>query len=288
MWTETVIATRRLDAPALVAGQGKPLVCLHGFPDHPRTFEPLAAELVPRGWRVIAPFGRGYHEQTRTGEAYYDAATLVADAAALCAAISPNGPVPVVGHDWGATVVYGLASAFPEHLAAGVAMAVPPPESMATILSDPAQLQRSFYIWFFQLDDLPELVLGSGPELIDFLWRTWSPGLTAVPHRDAVHQVFADPDTVTAALGYYRALFDERYRDPELDDLRAHMSRGPAPPVLLLGGADDGCLDARFIAQAADALPDWCRTEVLDGCGHFLHLERPAAVAARIDDWLRR
>lgn len=288
MWTETVIATDRLDVPAYTAGDGRPLLCLHGFPDHPRTFEPLAAELVPRGWRVVAPFMRGYHEAVRPEPAYYDSATFVADAEALIRAISPAGPIPVVGHDWGATVVYGLASAYPERMSSGVAMAVPPLASMARLLADPAQLQRSFYIWFFQVADLPELVLGSSSDLIDYLWRTWSPGLAEPPHIEAVREAFADPKVAAAAIAYYRALFDDHYRDPGLAGLRAHLSRDPIPPLLVLGGADDGCLSADLLTAATADLPEWCETEVLDGCGHFLHLERSTEVVERIDGWIRR
>ena len=45
---------------ALEAGEGPLLLCLHGFPDDARTFRYQTGPLVEAGWRVVAPFLRGY------------------------------------------------------------------------------------------------------------------------------------------------------------------------------------------------------------------------------------
>ena len=42
------------------------------------------------------------------------------------------------------------------------------------------------------------------------------------------------------------------------------------------------------IAAAIDAAGGTAELHVLDGVGHLLHYERPAACAALIRDWLRR
>ena len=57
-------------------------------------------------------------------------------------------------------------------------------------------------------------------------------------------------------------------------------------PLLQLHGADDGCVlpparpNTRRFAAAY-------RYDVIDGVGHFLHLERPQAIAATASEWLR-
>jgi len=285
MWEPVSIATNRLDVAALAAGDGPPLLALHGFPDHPATFTPLAEHLVGSGWRVVAPFLRGYHPDTMPDEAYYDIGTLTADAVALCDVLSPNAPLPVVGHDWGGFVVYALASAFPQRLSAGVALAVPPAAAAAGAFLAPEQLKRSFYIWLFQQPGYAEAAMADGA-LVDFLWRTWSPELGAPPHHREVHEIFSDPRRTVAAIGYYRAMLSGEHHDPRLGDLRERIA-GPAQlPLLVLGGTDDGTLDPAMIERARDVLPAGSQVDVLDGVGHFLHLERPADVAARIVDWV--
>lgn len=289
MWGETVVATDRMDVPALVAGdeEAKPVLCFHGFPDNPWTFTPLAERLLDRGWRVVAPFLRGFHRDAIPAESHFGGETIVADAVALCRALAGDDPVAVIGHDFGASVVYGLAMAFPERLRAGVAMAVPPLHMFPRMLHDPEQLRQLFYMFFFQLEDWPERVLGTSSDLIDFLWRTWSPGLAEPEHMDAVRAQFTDPEIIRCTLGYYRANFQQEYRDPALSELRNQAPRELQVPVLVLGGTDDGCVKAEHMRAASAEVPEHCRVEVLDGVGHFLHLEAPDAVAERIDRWLR-
>lgn len=283
MWEAIEIATERGPFPALAAGDGEPLLCLHGFPDGPETFAPLAERLVGR--RVVAPFLRGYHPSTAATD-YFDGGTLAADTAALCEAVAGGDPADVVGHDWGALAVYGVTAAFPERVARAVAMAVPPPLTIARLGFDPAQLRRSFYIWFFQLEGLPEHVLTSSSDFVDELWRTWSPELAEPPHLSLVRERLADPAIARCALGYYRAMFDDRWADPKLSDVRHRVAGMPQRPILVIGGRADGCLDGRFMEQAATDLAAGSRIEVLDGAGHFMHLDRPETVAQLVADWL--
>src|SRR5689334_24386162 len=101
---EIVIRTDRLDFPALAWGSGEPVLCWHGFPDHPATFGPLAEHLVAAGRRVIAPFLRGMHPATADAVTYVGGLTLASDAAAVAEAVAPGG-VDMIGHDIGAGMV---------------------------------------------------------------------------------------------------------------------------------------------------------------------------------------
>ena len=57
-------------------------------------------------------------------------------------------------------------------------------------------------------------------------------------------------------------------------------------PLLYLQGADDGCLDPRWAGLVSDRLPSGGRVAMITGAGHFLHLERPDVVNARILEFL--
>jgi pimeloyl-ACP methyl ester carboxylesterase len=135
---EITIQTDRLAFPALAAGSGPPVVCWHGFPDHPATFGPLAEQLVAAGRRVIAPFLRGHHPDTADAVTYIDGITLAADAAAVAAALSDDG-VDMIGHDIGCGMVHRVAAAWPERVRRAVTMSVPPPAVLASVLADSAQ-----------------------------------------------------------------------------------------------------------------------------------------------------
>jgi pimeloyl-ACP methyl ester carboxylesterase len=61
----------------------------------------------------------------------------------------------------------------------------------------------------------------------------------------------------------------------------------PPIPTYYLHGVDDGAIGAELLADAATHLPAAGSTfELVEGAGHFLHLERPHVVADKILDWL--
>lgn len=278
---EIVIPTDRLDFPALAAGDGPIVVLWHGFPDHPRSFGPLADHLVAAGRRVVAPFLRGHHPATFDQLPFSDGLTLAADAAAVNAALSPE-PLDVIGHDIGAGVAGRLAAVWPERVRRVITMSVPPPAALRTIFNDPAQQQRFFYLFMFQVPGVAESLLND--TLLDYLWRTWSPGLEVPSY---VRAMYADPTLRSNSLRLYRANFDRSLHDPALASL-AKISEQPASiPMLVLAGADDGCITPENYADAATALAPGSRVEIVAGAGHFLQLDRPDEVAALTLGWLR-
>lgn len=255
-----------------------PLLFLHGFPDHPPTAAPFLAALAATGRRVVAPWLRGYAPSPLAGP--YDLATLADDALALCAALGP-GPVELVGHDWGAAITYAVCARAPERVRRAVAMSVPHPATFLDGLRDPAQLARSAYMALFQIPGAGALAAAADFAFIDRLWARWSPGYRLpAAERRALHACLAA--SWPAPLGYYRAALRP------VGGLRTRLSAARAvvaAPLLQLHGADDGCIapvarddDARFAAPRV--------REVLPGLGHFLHVEAPARVAARVAAYL--
>ena len=86
----------------------------------------MAQALVEAGYRTIVPYLRGYHPDTFVPGRPYDALTLAEDAVGLLDALSIDS-ASLVGHDWGATLVYGAAALAPERVDALVAIAIPHP-----------------------------------------------------------------------------------------------------------------------------------------------------------------
>ena len=283
------VAANDIDVAYVDAGRGESVLLLHGFPDIATTFTPLIERLVAAGYRCVAPWLRGYWP-TGLGR-FYDEGSLVADAIGLVEALDLS-PVRIVGHDWGGDVVYGLASARPDLVASGVAMAAPHTRSLrANRRADYDQLRRQFYMWMFQVPGLAESVLPEdGWEFVRRLWEEWSPGWEPPgAHVTTVIETLGRPGVLEAAVAYYRALFDAALRDPARDDLRIAVEAGPVPrPTLLLMGERDGCISPGMAHGSGRAFEGPYSIETLEGCGHFLHLERPDEVAARIIDWFER
>ena len=279
-----------LEFAYLTAGGDGPLaLCLHGFPDTPHTWRHLLPRLADGGYRAVAPFSRGYAPTGVPADGVYQTGALAADANALHDALGGDRDAVIIGHDWGAVATYGAAAHEPHRWARVVGMAVPPAGAIAAaFMTNIDQLQRSWYMFFFQ-HPLSEFVVPANDfAFVERLWSQWSPGYdpsTDLPH---LRQSLADPSNLQAALGYYRAALGNGRVDARFDDAQAATSRVPPQPTLYLHGRDDGAIGVE-VAEAAEAITAddaHVTVEVLDDCGHFLHLERPDGVNDRVMEFL--
>jgi pimeloyl-ACP methyl ester carboxylesterase len=261
-------------------------LCLHGFPDAAPTWNSLLATLGDAGFHAVAPWLRGYAPTQVPSDGVYQTGAIVADANSLHDALGGSSDAVVIGHDWGAIATYGIAVSAPEKWRRFATMAVPPSGALGMGFLSYKQLQRSWYMFFFQ-HPLSDMAVGMNDlEFIDGLWADWSPGFDASPHIGAVKDALRDPANLAAAIGYYRATLGDGPKDPALDDLQAATGGTPTQPVLYMHGRDDGCLGVDLTTNAAMFLSPESRVEVLDGCGHFLQVERPDLVNKLVLDWV--
>jgi pimeloyl-ACP methyl ester carboxylesterase len=263
-------------------------LCLHGYPDTAWTWRHLGPHLAAQGWRVVAPFTRGYGPTDLAPDGAYQLGALVRDAEGLYRELGGDERAVLIGHDWGAETGYMVGAHSPGRFARFVGLAVPPTATLqfrsplAFVRDLPLigrQLRMSWYMFFQLLPGISERML---PRVIPKLWADWSPGYDAREDVDAVYRALEGEGRRTAALRYYRALFLPWMRDDEYAAEQAHELDVPAAPVLYLHGEEDGCLDVALAPRAAPLLGPGSRVEVVPGAGHFLHLERPDDVNARI------
>lgn len=214
---------------------------------------------------MIAPWLRGYAPSPCEGP--FDVETHARDVIELIVKIGK--PIDLVGHDWGAAITYTVCALAPELVRRAVTLACPHPRTLIRSLRRPHQLRASWYMAFFQLPLAARLAAARDFALIDRLWRTWSPGFSLDDaRRRALHACLAD--SWPAPIRFYRP---QRFRGEVI-----------TTPVLQLHGADDGCIlppteeDAHRFRERVLA--------IVPGVGHFLHLEDPAGIAARIAAWL--
>ncbi|HEY2225870.1 alpha/beta hydrolase [Actinomycetospora sp.] len=279
-----------LDIAYLTTGpeDGPLAVLLHGYPDTAWSWRHLAPVLAARGYRVVAPFLRGYAPTGLAPDGCYQSGALVADAVALRRALGDRRPALLVGHDWGAVAAYGAAVHAPDLWSRVVTMAVPPLGFAAVAVRRreagivARQLRASWYMLFQQIPGLSEAVL---PRLVTRLWADWSPGYDSTDDVPRVLAALDSPARRTAALRYYRA-WAQRWRQlPRYRREERAVLGTPTHPLLYLYGTDDGCVRAETSALAAGVLPAE-RVVAVPGAGHFLQLEAPERVAEAITAFL--
>jgi len=286
--TMDCIAANNTEFSYLECGSGKLALLLHGFPDTAQTWRHLMPQLANAGYRVVAPFMRGYAPSAVPADGCYQTAMLARDANALHEELGGDGDAVIIGHDWGAPSVYGAAIDAPSRWKKVVGMAVPPTAAFGlAFVQNLEQLKRSWYMFFFQ-HGLADLVVGANNHAyIEMLWRDWSPGYDASFDLDGVKKSLADPKNLQAALGYYRATLGDGYRDPSLKALQDQMgSAVPTQPLLYLHGANDGCIGAEVVEAAKSMSPANVKFAIVKDAGHFLQLEQPEKVNKLICDFI--
>jgi pimeloyl-ACP methyl ester carboxylesterase len=124
----TIVAVNGVELEVFEAGQqhaGNPIVLCHGWPGHAFSWRHQMSALVDAGYHVIVPNQRGYgNSSCPTQVSGYDIEHLTGDLVGLLDHYG-YADATFVGHDWGATVVWGLALLHPERVTDLIALSVP-------------------------------------------------------------------------------------------------------------------------------------------------------------------
>ena len=271
---------------AKAMGEGPVVICLHGFPDNAGSFRHQLPALAEAGFRAISVTLRGYECESIPENGDYSVEAIASDIYAVIDQLD-QGPVHLVGHDWGAAIAYNAAAAAPHHFKSLTTMAVPHAGRFARDgLRIPRQLKLSWYMGFFNLPWVSDWVVRRRDyAFIRNLWRKWSPGWSPAPDViESVIDTLSQPGVLSATLGYYRAALSLSALSASADD--AHY---PVPvPTLALTGERDGCIASDVFERltVASDYPEGMRFHRIAEAGHFLHQEQPKAVNSLLIDWL--
>jgi epoxide hydrolase 4 len=264
------------------AGEGDRLaLLLHGFPQHAVSWHNQVPFLAERGYRVWAVNQRGYGGTSRPRRREdYALDQLTGDIAGLIDA-SGAASVTLIGHDWGALVAWTFAIRRIRPLARLVIINVPHPLCFRRELKTWSQRRKSWYVGFFQMPVLPELLLsaGGGGLLVKML-RDGTRTRDAFP--DAVLGVYcanvSAPGAATAMVNWYRAAGRDVMAARDLDAL-------VDTPTLVIWGEEDvavglPCLDGtdRYVRDL--------RIERLPGVSHWAQEDAPQEVNRLLGEFL--
>ncbi|MEM7700342.1 MAG: alpha/beta fold hydrolase [Pseudomonadota bacterium] len=264
------------------AGEGDHLaLMLHGFPELHYSWRHQMPLLAEMGYRVWAPNLRGYGGTSRP-ETVRDYAMdkLTGDVDALIVA-SGAKKVTLFAHDWGAIIAWAYAITRKTALERLVIMNVPHPKPAQREIKRWHQRKKSWYIYFFQLPFLPELMLGrkGGSAVGDLIAST---SCNRERFGRDVRQVYSEaarrPGARRAMVNYYRAL--ARHRDTlDMGDFRVEV------PTLMVWGEEDVAIHIKCTEGTEDWVSD-LTLKRLPGVSHWVQQDSPDDVNTTLSDWL--
>lgn len=282
------------------------VVLLHGFPESAHSWRHQIGPLADAGYHVLAPDQRGYAFSSAPEDVEaYRVDYLAGDVVAL---LDDTGhdTATVVGHDWGALLLWDLCRLHPDRVNAAIGVSVPytPWPAAPTELFKMASGDRFFYILYFQDVGPAEAELGADVRetMRTILWgasslsadRSLQSELPAAGtgFLDSIRSGVAIPDGLPSWLSEhdldtYTAQFTNSgffgpvswYRNLDADWAIVKDRPFPAIPTAFIGGTADP-VTARnpgYIDSQDGLLPDHRGSIVLDGVGHWTQQEDPDA-----------
>jgi pimeloyl-ACP methyl ester carboxylesterase len=267
-WEHEYVNANSARFHCITQGKGDLILLLHGFPENHYSWRHQMEALGAR-FKVVAPDLRGYNLSERKGP--YDILTLCDDVLGLIRAYGSEQAV-IVGHDWGAIILWSFALQYPQAcqrlIALNVSFIPRGPKPPLEILTD----ARFDYIRFFQKPDEAEALISSDVDGFirsAFMNNAWRKDFIG----DDELKVFADgfrggPEAISPAINYYRN-FNHNW-----EITAHHANQQVMTPTLMLMAEHDPVLPPSMADGIANYVPN-VTVKYLD-CGHWTQQEAPA------------
>jgi pimeloyl-ACP methyl ester carboxylesterase len=298
-----IVQTNGINMHVAEIGDGKPVIFVHGFPELWRSWRKQMPAVAAAGYRAIAPDMRGYGRTDAPKNVEdYDVHQLTGD---LCGLLDDIGAEKAffVGHDWGAWAMWFMALLHPERVEAFANLSVPyQPRSHFPPIERMTELfgENFFYIVYFQevgpaerelSEDVRKTVLRfawsvsgqASSEEFNILPKQGTGFLDQMNDPQAPMDWFTDTDldyfvqefSRTGYFGpvsWYRNIDRNWQTTPQLDGAKITQ------PVVFIAGTKDPVIRMVPPDGMRDWVPDLRKTVLIEGSGHWVHMENPEPV----------
>jgi pimeloyl-ACP methyl ester carboxylesterase len=265
----------------LAAGEGEPVILLHGYAQNSHMWLPLIAALAGTN-TVIAPDLRGFGRSSKPANGYdqpprgYDKKTMAQDIHALAAMLGLKR-IRICGHDIGLMVAYAYGAQFPAEVDR-IAL-------MDAFLPGVGKWENVWLLhdkWHFNFYGETPLKLVKGRERTYFehFWNDFAANpKKSVPERDRrfYAKSYAQPGAMRAGFEVFRA-FEQDGKD------FAGLARTKLPmPMLVLTGEK---ASGEFLIEQGRLVADNVEGVIVKGSGHWLIDEAPGQVIPKLVSFL--
>jgi soluble epoxide hydrolase/lipid-phosphate phosphatase len=300
-----------MDLATYEAGDGPPVILLHGFPELAFSWRHQISALASRGWRAIAPDLRGYGGTDPQGDvASYSLRNLAKDMLGLMDVLEFERAV-IIGHDFGGALAWSMARDHSGRVAGVISLNTPytrrgSQDLVRTMLQHRGETN---YMVMFQQPGIGEVLLQSDVAAT-FRGLMRRPAMTLIQFRNAHSRLHALPMTLFGHeptvmgepilsdkdLAIYINAFEKTgfagalnwYRNLERNWLDTKDIKDKViVPALMVTASDDFFLPPETTAGMERYVPDLeCR--MVENCGYWTQQERPEETNTLILDWLER
>jgi pimeloyl-ACP methyl ester carboxylesterase len=280
-WSHNFIDTNGIKLHYVSHGSGKLMLMLHGFPEFWYSWRHQIEEFS-RDYKAVALDLRGYNESDKPqGVEAYRMSELVEDVKGVIQGLGYEDCI-LVAHDWGGAIAWNFAYTYPELVEKLIVLNIPHPAKFAEGLKTPEQLSKSWYILAFQIPWLPEFLLQLNDyQAIENAFLGMAVDKTAFSQEDldAYKDAAAKRGALTAAINYYRAIFQSLLQSDRQQWGTLNI------PTLTIWGENDTALGKELTYGTGTYVRDW-QIKYIPNCSHWVQQEQPALVNTYIRQFL--
>jgi haloacetate dehalogenase len=283
------LAVNSVEISYVAAGEGEPVLLMHGFPQNKALWAKIAPALVTRGYRVICPDLRGYGQFSKpladADLTNYSFRAMAMDQIALMTSLG-HSRFHVVGHDRGARVAHRLCLDHGTSVMSLTMMDIVPTLELLTDLRK--EVAQSYWHWFFlaQPAPFPEQVIQANPDLFYeaclFGWGGAKAEDFALEQLAACRASWHDPDSIAGSCNDYRAALNMDSANDQAD-----RSRLVETPAMVLYGASGAMARLYDIPSVWASYCVSLEAYAVPG-GHFFPDIEPDLVVDHLTRFLRR
>jgi len=260
----------------LAAGQGDPVLLLHGYAQNGHMWRPLIAELAKAN-TIIAPDLRGFGQSDKPAGGY-DKKTMAQDMHALAVSLGYQR-ARIAGHDIGLMVAYAYAAQFPTEVDRIVLM-----DAFLPGVGDWTKVWLLRDLWHFHFYGETPLKLVEGRERIYFehFWNDFAADRNksvSEADRRLYTQAYAQPGAMRAGFEVFRAF------EGDARDFAGFAKTRLSMPILVLSGEKAG---GQFLIDQGRMVADKVEGIIVGGAGHWLIDEAPDQVIPKLVTFLSR
>jgi pimeloyl-ACP methyl ester carboxylesterase len=264
----------------------EPLILIHGFLDHARSWEPFVAELEKKSpapkW-IIAPDCRGHGDSGWVGAGgYYHFPDYVWDLDRLVESLAVP-TITLVGHSMGGTISFLYAGTFPERVRKLVLVEGIGPIAMQFVDSPP-RMER----WLAEVKALSHRKIVEYPTLEKAAKRLRRKNARLKPEL-ALELARSGMKRTNGGKWVWK--FDPLHRtaapQPFYSRQAVEFFRRIECPVLLVNGKESRQTRRPDQEERINAIARLSKAEIEDA-GHMIHHDNPERLAAAITEFLDR
>jgi pimeloyl-ACP methyl ester carboxylesterase len=289
-WTHRFVSANGSRFHVAEIGSGPLVLLLHGFPEFWWAWHEQLPVLADAGFRAVAVDLRGYGASDKPPRGY-DGFTLAADVVGLIRALGERRAT-VVGAGAGGLISWAAAALHPKLIHRLIVLgAAHPLRLRSALVTGSGQRTAGLALLRFQLPRYEHVLTRDDAFLIGQFMAAWTaPDFRDTPEfEDYVRrcrQAMCIPQAAFCAMEAYRWAFRSTVRLHGYRFLKAMRQPLITPTLQLQGALDTITLPATAQGSGRYVLADY-EWRLLEGVGHFPHVEAPQLVAGEIIRWAK-